>query len=80
MKKINIIGTVGVTACYGGFESLVENMLDYTPEDVQYTVFCSSKKYEKKLDTYKGAKLVYLDKDANGMDSILYDYENVSGL
>lgn len=37
-KKIYIIGTVGVPACYGGFESLVENLLDYTSEDVQYTV------------------------------------------
>lgn len=37
-KKIYIIGTVGVPACYGGFESLVENLLNYTPEDVQYTV------------------------------------------
>lgn len=77
MKQIYIIGTVGVPACYGGFESLVENMLDYTPQDVQYTVFCTSKKYEKKLDLYKGAKLIYLDKDANGKDSILYDYESM---
>ena len=77
MKKISIIGTVGVPACYGGFESLVENMLDYTPADVQYTVFCTSKKYEKQLDTYKGAKLIYLDRDANGKDSILYDYESM---
>ena len=42
MKRIAIIGTVGVPACYGGFESLVENMLDYTPEEVEYTVFCTS--------------------------------------
>jgi glycosyltransferase involved in cell wall biosynthesis len=77
MKKINIIGTVGVPACYGGFESLVENMLDYTPEDVEYTVFCTSQKYETKLESYKGAKLVYLDLDANGMDSIMYDYKSM---
>lgn len=77
MKKISIIGTVGVPACYGGFESLVENMLDYTPEDVEYTVFCTSQKYEKKLETYKGAKLKYLDLNANGKDSILYDYKSM---
>ena len=77
MKKINIIGTVGVPACYGGFESLVENMLDYTPEDVEYTVFCTSQKYETKLESYKGAKLKYLDLDANGMDSIMYDYKSM---
>lgn len=77
MKQISIIGTVGVPACYGGFESLVDNLLDYTPEDVQYTVFCTAKKYEKKLESYKGAKLVYLGKDANGKDSILYDFESM---
>ena len=76
-KRIYIIGTVGVPACYGGFESLVDNLLDYTPADVEYTVFCSAKKYEKRLETYKGARLVYLDRDANGKDSILYDYESM---
>lgn len=77
MKKVSIIGTVGVPACYGGFESLVENLLDYTPENVQYTVFCTSKKYSEKLESYKGSKLVYLDLDANGMDSIMYDYKSM---
>lgn len=61
-KQIYIIGTVGVPACYGGFESLVENLLNFTPEDVEYTVFCSAKNYEKKLEAYKGAKLIYLEK------------------
>lgn len=77
MKKISIIGIVGVPACYGGFESLVENLLDYTPEDVQYTVFCSAFKYKEKLAEYKRAKLVYLEKNANGKDSILYDYTSM---
>ena len=73
--KISIIGTVGVPACYGGFESLVDNLLDFTPEDVEYTVFCSAKSYSQKLESYKGAKIVYLDKDANGISSIFYDFE-----
>jgi glycosyltransferase involved in cell wall biosynthesis len=77
MKNISIIGTVGVPACYGGFESLVENLLDYTPADIQYTVFCTSKKYKEQLKTYKKAKLVYLNRDANGKDSILYDFESM---
>lgn len=77
MKYISIIGTAGVPACYGGFESLVENMLDYTPSDVQYTIFCTSQKYKDKLETYKGAKLIYLDLNANGKDSIMYDYKSM---
>ena len=29
MKRVSIIGTVGVPANYGGFESLVENIIGY---------------------------------------------------
>ena len=76
-KQIYIIGTVGVPACYGGFESLVENLLNYTPEDVEYTVFCSAKTYKEQPATYKRAKLIYIDRNANGKDSILYDYESM---
>ena len=75
--KVAIIGTVGVPACYGGFESLVDNLLDHTPQGVEYTVFCSAKKYGDRLPSYKGARLVYLDRDANGAQSILYDFEGM---
>lgn len=74
MKRVFIIGTVGVPSCYGGFESLVDNLLSYTPQNVEYSVFCSSKKYPEKLEIYKGAKLIYIDMDANGKDSIFYDF------
>lgn len=76
-KKISIVGTVGVPACYGGFESLVENMLDFTPADIEYTVFCTAKKYKEKLVSYKSAKLKYLELNANGKDSILYDFKSM---
>ncbi|MCM1321965.1 MAG: DUF1972 domain-containing protein [Bacteroides sp.] len=74
-KQVAVIGTAGVPACYGGFESLADNLLDYTPLDVEYTVFCSAKKYAERLETYKGAHLVYLERNANGAQSILYDFE-----
>lgn len=74
---VAVIGTVGVPACYGGFESLVDNLLDFTPPNVEYTVFCSGKKYEKRFESYKGAKLVYLEMDANGKDSIFYDFKSM---
>ena len=35
--KVAVIGTVGVPACYGGFESLVDNLLDFMPPDFGYT-------------------------------------------
>ena len=75
--RVSVIGTVGVPACYGGFESLVDNLLDFTPLNVEYTVFCSGRKYGKRLDSYKGAKLVYLEMDANGKDSIFYDFKSM---
>ena len=71
--NISIVGTVGVPACYGGFESLVDNLLDHTPPSVRYTVFCSSKAYAAPLESYKGARLEYVNLNANGISSIPYD-------
>lgn len=70
-KKIAIIGTVGVPANYGGFETLVENLL---PNDsLKIVVYCSKKSYEKILPQYKGATLCYIPLNANGIQSIPYD-------
>lgn len=56
MKKVAVIGTVGVPAKYGGFETLVENLIgECCSEDVDYTVFCSGKAYPTRLKTYKNA-------------------------
>lgn len=74
MKIVAIVGTQGVPANYGGFESLVENMIgENCSSDIQYTVFCSSKDMKEKLSSYKGAKLKYVPLHANGMQSIPYD-------
>lgn len=72
--EVSIIGTVGVPANYGGFETLVENILgDNCSREISYCVYCSSKSYPKKKKEYKGAKLIYIPFDANGMQSIIYD-------
>ncbi len=74
MKKISIIGTVGVPANYGGFESMVENLIDIkSSNELEYTVYCSSKNYQDKKESYKGAKLEYIPLNANGTQSIIYD-------
>lgn len=74
-KKIAIIGTVGVPACYGGFETLAEHLIENTAKDHEITVYCSGKKYpkEERKQSYKGAKLKYLPFQANGVQSIIYD-------
>lgn len=72
--RVAIIGTVGVPAKYGGFESLVENLLRINSSGyIEYTVYCSSKSYKEKLNTYKGARLNYICLNANGVQSTLYD-------
>lgn len=72
-KKIAIIGTVGLPAQYGGFETLAENLVDKLADDYNITVYCSSKGLASKPLHYKGASLVYSPLDANGVQSIPYD-------
>ena len=74
MKKVAIIGTQGIPANYGGFETLVENIIgDNCSNDIQYTVFCSSKDMPSKIKEHKGARLKYVPLRANGVQSIPYD-------
>lgn len=72
--KVAIIGTVGIPANYGGFETLVENMvLQNHSDDLEYSVYCSGKNYKVKHWVYRGARTVYLPLKANGVQSIFYD-------
>src|SRR5258708_15986728 len=75
-KKIAIIGTVGVPANYGGFETLAENLVRYHDAASlknPLTVYCSSKSYPSRASTYLSARLKYVPLDANGAQSILYN-------
>ncbi|MEO9893566.1 DUF1972 domain-containing protein [Aurantibacter sp.] len=72
--KIAIIGTVGIPAKYGGFETLAEYLVKELNENCDFTVYCSASQYaNEKKNTYLGAKLKYLPLSANGSSSILYD-------
>lgn len=74
MKRVAIIGTQGVPANYGGFETLVENIIgEHCSDNIEYTVYCSAKDMPQRLNEYKGAKLKYINWRANGVQSILYD-------
>ena len=75
MKQVAIVGIQGVPAKYGGFETLVENIIgDNCCPEVRYTVFCSGKDYATRMKTYKGAQLKYIPLfHANGMQSTPYD-------
>ena len=53
VTKIAVIGTVGVPANYGGFETLVENIIKQNSlDDIQYSVYCSSCAYKDKRWVY----------------------------
>ena len=74
-KKIAIIGTVGLPAKYGGFETLAEHLVSNLGDQYELTVYCSGKKYAKdqRQKFYKGSRLRFLPFDANGIQSIPYD-------
>ena len=74
-KKVAIIGTNGIPAMYGGFETLSEFLVENLNEQFDFTVFCSKGQKSKLngLKRYKGATLSYLPLNANGYQSILYD-------
>lgn len=74
-NELVIIGISGVPANYGGFETLVDNLIE--SEAISFIVYCSSKNYNKKLETYKNAKLVYLPIKANGPQSVVYDIYSI---
>ncbi len=75
MKEIAIVGIQGVPAKYGGFETLVENIIgENCSPHVHYTVFCSGKDYTTRMETYKGVRLKYVSLfHANGAQSTPYD-------
>lgn len=74
--RVAVIGTTGLPARYGGFETLAHHLVDQLGEEMDFTVYCSNKYFAKstsRLSVFNGAKLVYLPLNANGYQSILYD-------
>jgi glycosyltransferase involved in cell wall biosynthesis len=73
--KIGIIGTVGVPAKYGGFETLVHHLVLNLSKHVDFTVYASKSAYkaEERVTEWEGAKVKYLPLKANGYQSVFYD-------
>lgn len=71
--KVSIIGTVGLPAKYGGFETLVNYLTQNLADKFNITVYCSGKAYLNQIKTYNGANLKYINLSANGFQSIFYD-------
>jgi glycosyltransferase involved in cell wall biosynthesis len=77
-RKVAIIGTVGLPSKYGGFETLTEYLTQYLSTEFDMTVYCSSRSYESKQKSHNGAKLEYINLNANGVQSIPYDIISIS--
>ena len=73
MAKIAIIGSRGIPANYGGFETLAENLVRHLGKKHEFIVYCSSLAYTEKPDRHLNAELRYIPFDANGWQSIPYD-------
>ena len=74
--RIAILGTNGLPARYGGFETLAEQLVRYharqnRPEDL--TVYCSASQSVNRPDHFETARLEYSSLSANGIASIAYD-------
>lgn len=74
--KLAIAGTTGLPACYGGFETLAHHLVNQLNDEYDITVYCSSKFYppSKRISMFNGARLKYFNLNANGYQSIPYDF------
>lgn len=79
MKRIAIIGTVGVPGRYGGFETLAHQLVLKLSTTFKLKVYCSKKAYskEERVKYFNGARLYYLPFNANGIQSIIYDFISI---
>lgn len=73
IKRVAIIGSQGVPPKYGGFETLVDNIISNRSKKVEYTIFCSQPDMDTNLTEYKGCKLKYINLRAHGVMSVPYD-------
>jgi glycosyltransferase involved in cell wall biosynthesis len=73
-KRIHIVGTHGVPAKYGGFETLADFLCQHLGGEFDITVYCNANKYPKREKEYFGVKLKYLKLEANGFKGIIYDF------
>jgi glycosyltransferase involved in cell wall biosynthesis len=74
--RIAILGTVGIPAAYGGFETLAENLAKFHRDNQisgELIIYCSALAYDDHQSNVFGAKLHYIKLKANGISSIFYD-------
>lgn len=71
--KVSLIGTNGIPAKYGGFETLTEYLAKYLNQEYDLYCYCAKTPKGKRLKTFQNTKLIYLPFKANGWQSMVYD-------
>lgn len=73
MKKVSIIGIVGLPPRFGGFETLADFLVKKLSDKYEISIFCSSRHYKDREKKYLTAKRIFIPLRANGIQSVLYD-------
>ena len=71
--KIAIVGTQGVPNQYGGFETLACFLAKYLSNQMDITIYCSSKDLSGKPTHFQQASLKYIPISSHGFAGMLYD-------
>ncbi len=72
-RKVAIVGTNGIPARYGGYETLAEYLTKYLSSEFDFTVYCS-KTQPQQQKIFNGSRLIHIPLKANGWQSIFYDF------
>jgi glycosyltransferase involved in cell wall biosynthesis len=75
--KIGIVGTNGIPARYGGFETLTEYLTKFSGEEFSIAVYCPKTKSSSRLEKHNNARLIYLPFRSNGPQSVIYDIVSI---
>ena len=70
---VAVVGIVGLPPRYGGFETLADHLVRNWGATVRAVVFCSRPQQGEGPKHYCGAELEYLNWQANGWQSMVYD-------
>jgi len=73
LMKVSLIGTNGIPAKYGGFETLTEYLSKFLNQDYDLYCYCAKTPKDNRLKTFQNTKLIYLPFKANGWQSMVYD-------
>ncbi|HWQ88270.1 DUF1972 domain-containing protein [Brevundimonas sp.] len=75
-RPVALVGTVGVPARYGGFETLAEQLcVNLSADDVKLIVYCEKRTYgpTEREPAFHGHTRIFLPLRANGPGSLFYD-------